>query len=119
MAPFAQISVMPKAEVDFYEVRVAFGSESRTLHVTAGEHLMQAIRDAGLPMAGDCGGVCSCATCHVYIHQDWIDRLPRPGANESALLEIVDDPTPLSRLACQIELNDRTDGLVVSLTPGA
>jgi 2Fe-2S ferredoxin len=80
---------------------------------------MQAIREAGLPIAADCGGACTCATCHIYVDRSHAGRLPLPGVNEAALLGAVDDPTPLSRLSCQIELARSMNGIKVTLAPGS
>jgi 2Fe-2S ferredoxin len=106
-------------QTEFCEVHVSYGTESRTIRAAFGQRLMQTIRDAGLPIAGDCGGACTCATCHVYVDEDWLDRLSPPTANEAALLEVVDEPSPFSRLSCQIELTRETDGIRIRIAPGS
>ena len=64
-------------------------------------------------IVADCGGVASCATCHVYIDPDWVAKLPEPEDEELALLEHVVDRKDNSRLSCQIEITEELDGLVV------
>jgi len=64
---------------------------------------------------GNCGGVCSCATCHVHVHPDWLSKVGPPGDIELSILELEDSFTPRSRLACQIPLTGDLDGLVVEV----
>ncbi|TVR53133.1 MAG: (2Fe-2S)-binding protein [Puniceicoccaceae bacterium] len=61
----------------------------------------------------DCGGVCSCGTCHVHLDPAWLDRVGPAGPHERDLLDFNDAADASSRLSCQIELNDALDGLVV------
>lgn len=80
--------------------------------------VMEMIRDEGLAIAAQCGGTASCATCHVYIDPDWVDRLPPPERHELDMLEIGTDPRPESRLSCQLRMGAALDGLIVTLAPG-
>jgi len=66
-------------------------------------------------IVAECGGACSCATCHVYVQPEWLDRLPAPDAQEDGMLDCVLDRRPNSRLSCQIEVSDNIDGLVVNV----
>lgn len=66
---------------------------------------------------GDCGGVCSCSTCHVYVARDWQDKLPPASSSETDTLEFDDRTRENSRLSCQIDLNDALDGLEVDIPP--
>lgn len=83
----------------------------------AGTSLMRAATDAGVDgIAADCGGCLSCATCHVYVEAPWCERLPPPGADEQAMLEMTAaERIPGSRLSCQILLTPALDGLCVRL----
>ena len=74
---------------------------------------MRAATDAGVAgIAGDCGGTCSCANCHVSVEPAWLARLPPPGLEEAAMLEMTAAPRePGSRLACQMVLDTGLDGL--------
>ncbi|QFR33783.1 2Fe-2S iron-sulfur cluster-binding protein [Ancylobacter sp. TS-1] len=81
-----------------------------------GTSLMQAAIDNGVPgILGDCGGGCSCATCHVFVAEEWEPRLGAPSASERALLTGREDLAPNSRLGCQIVLGPGLDGLTVLL----
>jgi 2Fe-2S ferredoxin len=84
----------------------------------AGLSLMEALRDtAGLDVAAVCGGNCSCATCHVHVAEEWLDKLPKQAPDEYELVEFSAHYQPNSRLACQIELGDTLDGIAVTLAP--
>ena len=74
-----------------------------TLMTAAVEHQVAGI-------VGECGGVCSCATCHVAIDPDWADRVGLAGEAEAAMLEFTDGTTPTSRLGCQVPLRPELDG---------
>lgn len=95
------------------------------LDAIEGWRLMEVIRDHGLetPALGlkaECGGALACATCHVYVDEDWVDQIPEPTDEEIDKLDdafAVDDE--LSRLSCQIILTEEMDGLSVTLTPGS
>jgi len=63
----------------------------------------------------DCGGACACATCHVYVDPAWADKLPPKAEMEEAMLDFAQDPTPNSRLSCQIRATSELDGLVVRM----
>jgi 2Fe-2S ferredoxin len=63
-----------------------------------------------------CGGFCSCATCHVYVDDAWITRLPVPSADENEMLDgTAANRLPGSRLACQIRMTSDLDGLTVRM----
>lgn len=82
-----------------------------------GQSLMRAALAAGVAgIAADCGGVLSCATCHVIVAPEWAARLPAPGSDELAMLEMTAAPRePTSRLSCQIVLVPELEGLVARL----
>lgn len=93
--------------------------EHITLTASSGQSLMRAATDGGVSdIAADCGGMLTCATCHVYVAPAWADKVPAPGPDELAMLEMTAAPRlPHSRLSCQIELTEALDGLQVEL-PG-
>jgi len=62
---------------------------------------------------GDCGGVCSCATCHVQVDPAWMDKVGAASENEMGLLELEDEVSEFSRLGCQVRITSELDGLVV------
>ena len=84
-----------------------------------GWRTMEVIRDWGLNIKAECGGACSCATCHVYVEEPWFSQLPPPSDDEEDLLYSTLDKQPNSRLSCQILLNDDLDGMKVTLAKSA
>ncbi len=87
-----------------------------TVAATPNRSLMQIATDNGVPgILGDCGGTCSCATCHGYVDEAWLDKLPAISETESFMLEGVPEPRPGSRLCCQLKMRDELDGIVVRL----
>jgi len=82
--------------------------------------VMELIKDAELPIKAECGGACSCATCHVFVDPPWSDRLVDPTDEELDMLDTAPDVDPTrSRLSCQILMREDLDGLVVTLAPGS
>lgn len=85
---------------------------------TPGLKVMEILRELDYGVAAICGGLCSCATCHIYIHADWQARLPVPQSDEKELLaELVHFQEGRSRLSCQLEFTDELDGLKLSIAP--
>ena len=90
--------------------------QRHTLEAIEGWRVMEIIRDWGLPIEGLCGGACECATCHVFVAEDWLDRLyPATDEEEDQLDTVVTQPN--SRLSCQILWTPELDGLEVTLAP--
>lgn len=79
---------------------------------------MEIIRDAGLPIAAQCGGCAACATCHVYVADEWCQRLPEMSEEEEEMLEFAEEARPNSRLSCQIAMSAELDLLELRLAPG-
>ncbi len=94
------------------------GSE-RHVETGPGMSVMDAARRADIPgIEAECGGACSCATCHVIIDPAWIDRVGQPDDMEGDLLDgSAAGRSPTSRLSCQIQLSPELDGLVVTVPP--
>ncbi len=84
-----------------------------------GWRAMEVIRDWGLNIKAECGGAASCATCHVYVDEAWLDKLAEPSDDEEDLLYTAKGRQPNSRLSCQILLSDELDGLKLTLSEGA
>jgi 2Fe-2S ferredoxin len=103
-------------------VKLTFIQHSGTVIEIAakpGSSLMQAAVENGVSgIDADCGGVCACATCHVYIEPDWLALTGEAGETEFAMLEFSEYRQPSSRLACQITLTGALDGLTVRLPEG-
>jgi ferredoxin, 2Fe-2S len=79
--------------------------------------VMEGIRDAGLPLAAECGGACACATCHCYVDAAWFARLPPQSDWERGMLDMAVDVADNSRLTCQIICRAELDGIRVTLAP--
>ncbi len=78
---------------------------------------MEVIRDANLPLSAECGGACACATCHVYVDEAWVEKLPAAQQQEVDMLDFGVAVQENSRLSCQIKMNAELDGLQVTLAP--
>jgi 2Fe-2S ferredoxin len=86
---------------------------------SAGESLMRAAVDHGVPgIDADCGGMCACATCHVFVEPAWSVRLVAPSAQEEEMLNFTAERRETSRLACQIPVTEALDGLTVTMPDG-
>lgn len=91
------------------------GSRKEVL-TEVGQSVMQAAVSNMVPgIIADCGGACSCATCHGYIDEPWIDRVPAASDDENAMLECAMHREDNSRLTCQINITPELDGLVIRL----
>lgn len=90
---------------------------AHSLQVPPGQSLMQAAVDANLPgIQADCGGLLTCATCHVVVQSDWQSKLPAMSSDEEGMLAFTAQARePGSRLSCQILLTEALDGLQVTL----
>lgn len=100
-------------------VSVTYVERNGKVHTVAGKtgsSLMHAAIEALVPgIAADCGGNLSCATCHCYVDEAWIEQLDVVSEDERLMLEGVIDPKPTSRLSCQVKLVPVLDGLRVYL----
>ena len=73
--------------------------------------LMEILRDADLDIEAACGGCCACATCHVYINDQWLEKISPKDDDEESMLDQAFDVRNTSRLSCQISLSDELDGI--------
>jgi ferredoxin, 2Fe-2S len=100
------------AKITFIE---ADGSE-HVVDGKVGNSLMEtAIHNGIRGLLAECGGACSCATCHVYIEAQWVSAVGEPGRIEQDMLEMVVHRAACSRLACQVMVRADYDGLVVRI----
>lgn len=88
---------------------------THTLDAIEGWRVMEIIRDHGFPLKAECGGACACATCHVYVSEKWLSRIPVRTAEEEAMLDEAFELRETSRLSCQIIMTAELDGLEVWL----
>ena len=100
-------------------VKVTFIEFDKTEHSIDAEKdtsLMEVAIQNGVPgIDADCGGACACATCHVYVDQNWVDKTGKAEQMEQDMLDFAFDVTDESRLSCQIKITDDLDGLIVQL----
>ncbi|MBL4894886.1 MAG: 2Fe-2S iron-sulfur cluster binding domain-containing protein [Emcibacter sp.] len=92
--------------------------EEKILSGSVGSSVLEVIHDAGIEdLMALCGGCCSCATCHVYVDDEWISAAGAANEDEADLLEDSEHRKTASRLACQIKITDKLDGLRVIVAP--
>ncbi len=91
--------------------------EQHELEGEIGWSVMEIIRENNLPIEAACGGCCACATCHVYVDTDWLDKLQTPDDDENMMLDEAFEVQDNSRLSCQIKFNAELDGIKVTLAP--
>lgn len=89
--------------------------EEQALDAIEGWRVMEIIRDHGLPIKAECGGCCACATCHVYVDENWLPKIAAMRDEEEDMLDEAMDVQDNSRLSCQIIMSEELDGLRVSL----
>jgi 2Fe-2S ferredoxin len=88
---------------------------TRTVEAQVGSTVMEtAIKNAVPGIDGECGGACSCATCHVYVSPEWEAKVGKASAMEEDMLDFARDVRPNSRLSCQIKVSEALNGLVVT-----
>ena len=90
--------------------------KSHTIDVANGLSVMEgALQNNITGIDADCGGSMACATCHVYVKEEWFDKLPKKEDGEEDMLDMAFEPKKFSRLSCQLMVSDDLDGLVVNL----
>jgi 2Fe-2S ferredoxin len=94
---------------------IDFKNTSRTVDVPEGLSVMEGALHHHIPgIEGDCGGACACATCHVFVEPEWMQRLAPPSQLETNMLKMAVGPTAKSRLSCQIKVTPALEGLTVT-----
>lgn len=95
---------------------IEFDGTPHEVDVRPGLSVMEGAIDNNVPgIEAECGGACSCATCHVYVDPAWVAKTGKPDHLEQDMLESAYDIQETSRLSCQIEVSDELDGLVVRM----
>ena len=90
--------------------------EVENIEVQNGLTVMEGAVQNNIPgIDADCGGGMACATCHVYVNEEWQDKLPTKEDGEEDMLDMAFEPNKFSRLSCQVLISDELDGLTVSL----
>lgn len=94
------------------------GGQTHEIEGRAGLKIMETLREYDYGVTAICGGLCSCATCHVFVEPEWMSRLPAPQSDEKDLLVELQHYDPdRSRLSCQVEFTDALDGLTLTVAP--
>lgn len=91
------------------------GTEIETKGVTGMTVMETAVKNNVAGIDADCGGACACATCHVYVEHEWVDKLAARSPMEADMLDFAFDVRDNSRLSCQIKISDALDGLRVKV----
>ncbi len=89
--------------------------KEHTLDAPEGWRVMEIVRDHGLTMKAECGGACACATCHAYVDETWLGKIPPMSGEEDLMLDDAFHRRENSRLSCQIIMTKELDGLRVFL----
>ena len=91
-------------------------SKTHSIEVQNGLTVMEGAVQNDIPgIDADRGGGMSCATCHVYVNEEWLDKLPVKEDGEEDMLDMAFEPKKNSRLSCQIIVSDTLDGLIVNI----
>ena len=94
---------------------ISSDAKTHTIDVQNGLTVMEgAIQNDITGIDADCGGGMSCATCHVYVDENWLDKLPQKEDGEEDMLDMAFEPKKNSRLSCQLIVSDELDGLIVN-----
>ncbi len=94
------------------------GEVKTIANLSPGQTLMEAARSNDVDgILADCGGACACATCHVYVDEEWMEKVGKPNDIEAEMLDMAASPQENSRLSCQITLSEELDGLKVTVAP--
>jgi 2Fe-2S ferredoxin len=95
---------------------ISHDGREQEVDAASGVSVMQAAVDNYIDgIHAECGGACSCATCHCFVDEAWQGKLPAPDPVELQMIECAIDPQPNSRLSCQLAITDALDGLIVRL----
>ena len=90
--------------------------QSHTVEVANGMTVMEGAVQNNIPgIDADCGGGMACATCHVYVKEDWLNKLSKKEDGEEDMIDMAFEPKKNSRLSCQLLVSDELDGLVVNI----
>ena len=95
---------------------ITHDSKTHEIDVQNGLTVMEGAVQNDIPgIDADCGGGMACATCHVYVKEEWLDKLPKKEDGEDDMLDMAFEPKQNSRLSCQLTVSDDLDGLIVNI----
>ena len=95
---------------------IEHGGKKHTIEVANGLTVMEGAIQNNIPgIDADCGGSMACATCHVYVKEEWFNKLPKKEDGEEDMIDMAYEPNKYSRLSCQLTVSNDLEGLVVQL----
>ena len=95
---------------------IEHSGKSHTIEVQNGLTVMEGAIQNNVPgIDADCGGSMACATCHVYVKEEWFNKLPKKEDGEEDMLDMAYEPNKFSRLSCQLTVSDELEGIIVNL----
>jgi len=95
---------------------IEHNGKEHTIEAAVGQTVMEgAVKHAIPGIDADCGGACACATCHVYVEPEWLEKVGKRNEMEEDMLDFAFDVRDNSRLSCQIKISDAIDGMVVKV----
>ena len=95
---------------------IEHNSKTHIIEVANGLSVMEGAVQNNIPgIDADCGGSMACATCHVYVKEEWFDKLPKKEDGEEDMIDMAHEPNKYSRLSCQLTVSDELEGLIVQL----
>ena len=95
---------------------IEHNGKSHTINVANGLSVMEgAVQNNITGIDADCGGSMACATCHVYVKEEWFNKLPKKEDGEEDMIDMAYEPNKYSRLSCQLTVSDELEGLIVKL----
>ena len=95
---------------------IEHSGKNHTIEVRNGLTVMEGAAQNNIPgIDADCGGSMACATCHVYVKEEWFDKLDKKEDGEEDMLDTAYEPNKNSRLSCQLIVSEKLDGLIVHL----
>ena len=95
---------------------IEYSGKSHTVEVQNGLTIMEGAVQNNVPgIDADCGGSMACATCHVYVKEEWFNKLPKKEDGEEDMLDMAYETNKFSRLSCQLTVSDKLDGMIVNL----
>ena len=95
---------------------IEHSGKTHTIEIANGLSVMEGAVQNNIPgIDADCGGSMACATCHVYVKEEWFNKLPKKEDGEEDMLDMAFEPKKNSRLSCQLMVTDQLEGLVVNL----
>jgi len=95
---------------------IEYNGKTHTIDVAQGLSVMEgAIQNNISGIDADCGGGMACATCHVYVKEEWFDKLPKKENGEEDMIDMAHEPNKFSRLSCQLIVSNELEGLIVQL----